>query len=95
MEPQREIAFWKPNVTLLAWKSIEIINPFQCGPPNNKMHYIVPLGLFYRSSLYWLIMRWVILKENFKYFLKIFFFMWTIFEVFIEIFSLQYHFCFI
>ena len=36
------------------------------------MHYIVPMGLFYRSSLQWLVMRSVILKENFKYFLKIF-----------------------
>ena len=46
------------------------------------MHYIVPMGLFYRSSLQWLVMRSVILKENFKYFLKIFLFFFAILFLF-------------
>ena len=49
------------------------------------MHYIVPMGLFYRSSLYWLVMRSVILKENFKDFFKDFFYVnyfWSLYWFF-------------
>lgn len=67
MEPQRETPLWKSNVILLTQKGIEIISPFQCGPPNNKMHYAVATGLFYRSIFYWLVWRSVTPKGNFKF----------------------------